>query len=99
MQKSGVEVDFPAGFFVSLPKKSTMEDILAFLDAVLHNNNRPWFQEHKKQYQQAQAHFNAIKKYMNVDSGGQKTAQPDVNGGAGKTADASDAAAAQQNKI
>ena len=46
-----------------------------------------------------QAHFNAIKKYMNVDSGGQKTAQPDVNGGAGKTADVSDAAAAQQNKI
>lgn len=46
-----------------------------------------------------QAHLNAIKKYMNVDSGGQKTAQPDVNGGAGKTADASDAAAAQQNKI
>ena len=37
-----------------------MEDILEFLDAVLHNNNRPWFQEHKKQYQQAQAHFNAI---------------------------------------
>ena len=37
-----------------------MEDILEFLEAVLHNNNRPWFQEHKQQYQQAQAHFNAI---------------------------------------
>ena len=55
-----MEVDFPAGFFVSLPKIYTMEDILSFLDAVLHNNNRPWFQEHKKQYQQAQAHFNTI---------------------------------------
>ena len=36
-----------------------MEEILKFLDDVLHNNNRPWFQEHKKQYQQAQANFNA----------------------------------------
>lgn len=40
-----------------------------------------------------QAHLNAIKKFMNVDTGGQKTAQPDPNGGAGKTADASDAGA------
>ena len=37
-----------------------MEEILKFLDDVLHNNNRPWFQEHKKQYQQAQANFNAL---------------------------------------
>ncbi len=37
-----------------------MEDILEFLAAVLHNNNRPWFQEHKKQYQQALTRFNAI---------------------------------------
>ena len=37
-----------------------MEEILTFLDDVLHNNNRPWFQEHKKQYQQAQANFNAL---------------------------------------
>ena len=37
-----------------------MEEILTFLDDVLHNNNRPWFQEHKKQYQEAQARFNAI---------------------------------------
>ncbi len=37
-----------------------MEEILRFLEDVLHNNNRPWFQEHKKQYQQAQANFNAL---------------------------------------
>ena len=37
-----------------------MEEILKFLDDVLHNNNRPWFQEHKKQYQTAQANFNAL---------------------------------------
>ena len=37
-----------------------MEEILTFLDDVLHNNNRPWFQEHKKQYQTAQANFNAL---------------------------------------
>lgn len=37
-----------------------------------------------------QAHFNAIKKYLKVDSAGQQTAQPPVDGGAGKTADAND---------
>ncbi|MBR6226739.1 MAG: DUF2461 domain-containing protein [Bacteroidales bacterium] len=37
-----------------------MEEILTFLNDVLHNNNRPWFQEHKKQYQTAQANFNAL---------------------------------------
>ena len=37
-----------------------MEEILTFLEDVLHNNNRPWFQEHKKQYQTAQANFNAL---------------------------------------
>ncbi len=37
-----------------------MEEILRFLDDVLHNNNRPWFQEHKNQYVKAQANFNAL---------------------------------------
>ncbi len=37
-----------------------MEEIIRFLDDVLHNNNRPWFQEHKDQYLNAQAKFNAI---------------------------------------
>ena len=37
-----------------------MEEILKFLDDVLYNNNRPWFQEHKKQYQTAQANFNTL---------------------------------------
>ena len=37
-----------------------MEEILTFLEDVLHNNNRPWFQEHKNQYVKAQANFNAL---------------------------------------
>ena len=37
-----------------------MEDIVNFLENILRNNNRPWFQEHKKEYQKAQANFNAI---------------------------------------
>ena len=37
-----------------------MEEILKFLDDVLRNNNRPWFQEHKVEYQKAQANFNAL---------------------------------------
>ena len=37
-----------------------MEEILRFLDDVLHNNNRPWFQEHKNQFLKAQANFNAL---------------------------------------
>lgn len=37
-----------------------MEEIIAFLTDVLHNNNRPWFQEHKKEYQSALAKFNEI---------------------------------------
>ena len=37
-----------------------MEEILQFLDDVMRNNNRPWFQEHKSQYQKAQANFNAL---------------------------------------
>lgn len=37
-----------------------MEEIITFLTGVLHNNNREWFQEHKKEYQSAQAKFNAI---------------------------------------
>ena len=37
-----------------------MEDIITFLTGVLHNNNRPWFQEHKNEYLNAKAKFNAI---------------------------------------
>lgn len=37
-----------------------MEDIFDFLDGLLHNNNRPWFQEHKAQYLKAQQQFNAL---------------------------------------
>ena len=37
-----------------------MEEIINFLDAVLHNNNRQWFQEHKDEYLRAQIKFNAI---------------------------------------
>lgn len=37
-----------------------MEDILIFLENVLRNNNRPWFQEHKNEFLKAQAHFNTI---------------------------------------
>ena len=37
-----------------------MEEIMTFLEGVLHNNNRPWFQEHKQEYLNAQAHFNAL---------------------------------------
>lgn len=37
-----------------------MNDIVEFLEQILHNNNRPWFQEHKNEYLKAQAHFNAI---------------------------------------
>ncbi|MBQ2563192.1 MAG: DUF2461 domain-containing protein [Muribaculaceae bacterium] len=51
---------FKLDFFVPLPKISPMEEILTFLDDILHNNNRLWFQEHKKQYQTAQANFNAL---------------------------------------
>ncbi len=34
-----------------------MEDIMTFLNAILVNNNRPWFQEHKDLYLKAQAHL------------------------------------------
>ena len=37
-----------------------MEEITTFLENVLRNNNRPWFLEHKKEYQKAQANFNAL---------------------------------------
>ena len=37
-----------------------MEDIFAFLDGILHNNNRQWFQEHKDEYLKAQGKFNEI---------------------------------------
>ena len=37
-----------------------MEEIIEFLEGVLKNNNRPWFQEHKSQYLRAQQLFNGI---------------------------------------
>lgn len=37
-----------------------MEEIFNFLEGVLRNNNRPWFQEHKSQYLRAQQLFNGI---------------------------------------
>lgn len=35
-----------------------MKNILAFLDALMRNNDREWFQTHKSEYVAAQAHFN-----------------------------------------
>ena len=37
-----------------------MKEIMAFLDAVMRNNNRPWFQEHKDEYLRAQSKFNVL---------------------------------------
>ena len=37
-----------------------MEEIFNFLNAILINNNRPWFQQHKDLYQKAQAQMNII---------------------------------------
>lgn len=44
-----------------------------------------------------QAHFNAIKKYMNVDAGGQKTAQPNPEAGANQAANQAGKAATNDN--
>ena len=41
-------------------KRIRMEEIITFLTNVLHNNNREWFHEHKKEYLSAQAKFNEI---------------------------------------
>ncbi len=37
-----------------------MEDVMNFLNAILINNNRPWFQEHKDLYLKAQNHINKM---------------------------------------
>jgi len=37
-----------------------METILRFLRQLEKNNNRPWFDSHKKDYLEARAHFNAL---------------------------------------
>ena len=37
-----------------------METILSFLRNLEANNNKPWFDAHKSEYQEARAHFNAI---------------------------------------
>ena len=37
-----------------------METILSFLMDLEANNNKPWFDAHKNEYQEARAHFNAI---------------------------------------
>ena len=37
-----------------------METILSFLRDLEANNNKPWFDAHKNEYQEARAHFNTI---------------------------------------
>ena len=37
-----------------------MNTILSFLRNLEANNNKPWFDAHKNEYQEARAHFNAI---------------------------------------
>ena len=37
-----------------------METILSFLRDLEANNNKPWFEAHKNEYQEARAHFNTI---------------------------------------
>lgn len=37
-----------------------METILNYLRQLEANNNKPWFDAHKSEYQEARAHFNAI---------------------------------------
>ena len=37
-----------------------METILSFLRNLEANNNKPWFDAHKNEYQEARAHFNTI---------------------------------------
>ena len=37
-----------------------MEDVMTFLNGILKNNNRPWFQEHKDLYLKAQNHINEM---------------------------------------
>ena len=38
----------------------SMDTILTYLRALEANNNKPWFDAHKGEYQEARAHFNAI---------------------------------------
>ena len=37
-----------------------MDTILSYLCQLEANNNKPWFDAHKSEYQEARAHFNAI---------------------------------------
>lgn len=37
-----------------------MKDVMIFLNGILVNNNRPWFQEHKNLYLKAQEHINKL---------------------------------------
>lgn len=37
-----------------------MDTILAYLRQLEANNNKPWFDAHKKEYQDARTHFKAI---------------------------------------
>ena len=39
---------------------SFMEKILSFLNQLQHNNNRPWFGDHKQEYREAQEIFNTF---------------------------------------
>lgn len=46
-----------------------MNDILTFLDALMRNNNREWFQEHKAEYVAAQTHFNEFTEKLIAEVG------------------------------
>ena len=37
-----------------------MDTILTYLRNLEANNNKPWFDDHNTEYQEARAHFNAI---------------------------------------
>ncbi|MBR0078194.1 MAG: DUF2461 domain-containing protein [Bacteroidales bacterium] len=46
-----------------------MKQILDFLDQLMRNNNREWFQAHKEEYKRAQAHFNQFAEKLIAETG------------------------------
>lgn len=46
-----------------------MRQILSFLDGLMRNNNREWFQDHKAEYQAVQAHFNQFAEKLITEVG------------------------------
>lgn len=46
-----------------------MKEILSFLDALMRNNNREWFQDHKAEYVAVQAHFNEFTEKLIAEVG------------------------------